>query len=270
MTQDPVTGVYTLAYTGEDGIRRSVQFIGDDRVAPQLDLDVKGHGPYVYAYRLTNGSVAQLPIDLVVAACEQGVVSLDRLPFMRVWSSLPANYPSRATSSAPAYCVWHLGSRARVAPNTTFSGVLRLQSSWLPGVRLGWTEGFNPDIVLRGFRYEVDEDLMDLYHSTKKPFSLAVVSPAYDPVLFANPTNALGLVSADLDQVCKLGWIDNQGVCNSLSVKLQNAQKSLGTPAAKNLLQAFLNELSAQNGKHVNANAYALLSTNVSYIADKL
>jgi hypothetical protein len=51
---------------------------------------------------------------------------------------------------------------------------------------------------------------------------------------------------------CARGWIDNQGVCTSLQVKIQHDQTG-----------ALLNELDAQRGQHVNDLAYFLLVGNV-------
>ncbi|BBH20204.1 hypothetical protein Back11_15490 [Paenibacillus baekrokdamisoli] len=44
------------------------------------------------------------------------------------------------------------------------------------------------------------------------------------------------------------GWIDNNGIANSLTKKLEHGN-----------LQAFLNEVKAQNGKHINAEAAGYL-----------
>jgi hypothetical protein len=69
------------------------------------------------------------------------------------------------------------------------------------------------------------------------------------------------------------GWIDDAGVANSLDQKLENARKLLqqgNNKSAKNVLEAFVNELEAQKGKHVSAEAYALLKPNVAYLISKL
>ena len=69
------------------------------------------------------------------------------------------------------------------------------------------------------------------------------------------------------------GWIDNQGVANSLDSKLDNAKSKLeagDTTAAKNMLNAFVNEVEAQNGKHLTSEAYALLKYNAEYLIDRL
>jgi hypothetical protein len=58
-----------------------------------------------------------------------------------------------------------------------------------------------------------------------------------------------------LGQSCTLGWISPKGVCNSLEVKIRNGN-----------LQAYINELEAQRGKHVNESAYFLLRSNAEYI----
>jgi hypothetical protein len=51
-----------------------------------------------------------------------------------------------------------------------------------------------------------------------------------------------------------MGHIDNQGVANSLMAKLGAAQAALDrgqTGTANNLLNAFINEVNAQSGKHI-------------------
>jgi hypothetical protein len=68
-------------------------------------------------------------------------------------------------------------------------------------------------------------------------------------------------LSALIDQLCALGWIDNNGICNSLRVK---------ATAAAGPLNALRNELSAQRGKHVSEEAYTILSQNVAYLVARL
>jgi hypothetical protein len=74
-------------------------------------------------------------------------------------------------------------------------------------------------------------------------------------------------------QAFSLGWIDNQGIVNSLDAKLDNAKKHLEkgkTTPAINVLQAFVNEVEAQKDKHVTSEAYALLKYNAEYLIAKL
>jgi hypothetical protein len=62
---------------------------------------------------------------------------------------------------------------------------------------------------------------------------------------------------------------DNSGILNSLLQKLDNAQKSLNkgqTNAAINKLNAFINEVQAQSGKHITTEAAALLVADAQWV----
>ena len=61
--------------------------------------------------------------------------------------------------------------------------------------------------------------------------------------------------------------IDNEGIQNSLLVKLAKYEKDLGDiPDAKNYLGNFINEVSAQSGKHITVPAANLLLTDANYV----
>lgn len=62
-------------------------------------------------------------------------------------------------------------------------------------------------------------------------------------------------------RACGLGWVDDQGVCNSLSVKVRPDSGSLG---------ALLNELDVQRGKHMSEAAYVLLSANAQSLLARM
>lgn len=75
------------------------------------------------------------------------------------------------------------------------------------------------------------------------------------------------------EQCAANGSIDNQGVANSLDSKLNNARSRLeagDSTAAKNMLEAFVNEVEAQKGKHLTTDAYLLLKFNAEYVAGRL
>jgi hypothetical protein len=82
-------------------------------------------------------------------------------------------------------------------------------------------------------------------------------------------TASIDSLIAATQYACNLGWISNNGVCNSLQAKLNVAKDSLARgnkTAAKNQLNALLHELDAQKGKKVNQQAYDLLSTDAKYV----
>jgi hypothetical protein len=63
---------------------------------------------------------------------------------------------------------------------------------------------------------------------------------------------------ADIANSLALDLIDNSGIANALSQKIQAAQAATG-PARNNILNAFKNDVNAQRGKHVNGIAPQVL-----------
>jgi hypothetical protein len=93
----------------------------------------------------------------------------------------------------------------------------------------------------------------DIGAVTKYSYSSSVLgTPAVTPI--ASFQSAL----ADINNSLKLGLIDNGGIANSLSQKIQNAQDVTG-PARNNILNAFKSEVNAQSDKHITGIAPQLL-----------
>jgi hypothetical protein len=98
------------------------------------------------------------------------------------------------------------------------------------------------------------------------------VAPTAPPANF-QPDRFLQTIQSYKEQALKQGWIDNDGVANSLDVKLNAALAALqaqDTNTAKNVLNALLNEVEAQAGKHLSTEAVALLQFNTQYLLSKL
>jgi len=79
-----------------------------------------------------------------------------------------------------------------------------------------------------------------------------------------------GLI-ADLEDFYEAGEISNKGVFNSLLTKLEGAQASLSkdnAKAAANKLDAFLNEVEAQSGKHIASDAADSLIMGVEWFLE--
>lgn len=77
----------------------------------------------------------------------------------------------------------------------------------------------------------------------------------------------------DVDESYQNGWVDNQGIANSLNQKLENAKKQLEkgkTKQAVNILNAFINEVEAQKDKHLTSEVYVLLKYNAEYLIQRL
>jgi hypothetical protein len=98
------------------------------------------------------------------------------------------------------------------------------------------------------------------------------VGPTAPPAIFV-ATYFLDTLISYKHQALALKWIDNEGVANSLDQKLENAKDKLSkgdSAAARNILEAFVNEVEAQKDKHLTSEAYALLKFNAEYLIDRL
>jgi len=76
-------------------------------------------------------------------------------------------------------------------------------------------------------------------------------------------------IAALIAQAFSHGWIDNSGIVTSLGQKLQAVTRALTRGNAKeaaNKLRAFMQEVEAQQGKHLTSEAYALLFFNAQYL----
>jgi hypothetical protein len=148
---------------------------------------------------------------------------------------------------------------ALLIPGSTDS-TFRFSSNGLPRTGIYYIKGNNGDV---NFSTE------DLVTNSVRGTTL---SP-YDP---PNPFDA-GIFTDTLrsfaSQACNLKWIDNKGICQSLQAKLKNVQNQLGkgkTKVAINSLQAFLNEVEAQKGKHLTSEGFGLLYYNGKYLLKML
>jgi hypothetical protein len=122
---------------------------------------------------------------------------------------------------------------------------------------------------LKGNNGNISVNTEDLVTNSVKGTTLCPYDPPdpFDAVAFTN--RFLSFTS----QACNLKWIDNKGICQSLQAKLKNVQKQISkgkTKTAINDLQAFLNEVEAQKGKHLTGEGYGLLYFNGVYLLKKL
>jgi len=82
-----------------------------------------------------------------------------------------------------------------------------------------------------------------------------------------------GSLSSLVDELLAAGMIDNAGIANSLTNKSNAAAAQIArgnTAAANNQLNAFINELNAQAGKHLSLQGYNLLKAAALYYISRL
>ena len=131
-----------------------------------------------------------------------------------------------------------------------------------PHIKLDFSHDSNSEDLLEEL---YDDILNNSYKGT-------TLGPGKAPSVFA-PLDFLDTLISYKHRAVALGWINNNGVANSLDSKLDVAKKQLvsgNNRTAVNTLNAFLNEVEAQNGKHLTSDAYALLKFNVEYLIGKL
>ncbi len=107
--------------------------------------------------------------------------------------------------------------------------------------------GAQPGIVLAGIEGPGSTTLYQV-QLVSAPGSVSTA------ILVANFSSTL----ADIGNSLQLGLIGNSGIANSLSKKISAAQKAGGS-ARTNILNAFINEVNAQAGKHVTGVAVDVL-----------
>jgi hypothetical protein len=170
---------------------------------------------------------------------------------------------------------WAMLEDPYIAPGFS-SPVLWFEAVGLPGLVTSWVGGWFP-------LPEHKPDTTDVAPPTANPEPIDVldahsvrgITLGVEPFpVGVSPSVLLDRVQAFLPQLCgDLAWITNQGICNSLHVKLRNAQRSVTSAnqeAARGQLAAFLNELEAQRGKHVTDSAYWLLKMNAEIVLERL
>ena len=121
----------------------------------------------------------------------------------------------------------------------------------------------------------VNGQVIDLYTLSLGDHTLTVTASDF----YANSTtksvtfSVTATVSSLMDGVTRFyneGKIDNSGVYNSLMQKLQAIQASMDRKGKQNstanVLQAFINEVTAQSGKHITTEAAALLIADAQWV----
>lgn len=114
---------------------------------------------------------------------------------------------------------------------------------------LGGTVEFRPDVVIDEMIRHVNRFLLNFQHGDR---------------FFSSVRG---------DEVYSICEIDNEGVANSLIVKLENAKKNIEKEkldTAVNDLDAFVNELEAQREKHITQGAYEYLKKFVESVRAKV
>jgi hypothetical protein len=187
--------------------------------------------------------------------------------------------PDMPTDGPPYWVSWTSPKENMIKPGNKLIG-LELETRLLPGITDYYAEGYDPP---PSFPEGMAPDSIPGYDDLT-PYGPGIVGKTVGPVLPPTPFVALAFLdtlTSYKHQAFALGWIKNQGIVQSLDAKLDNAKAQLNRnnkTAARNTLQAFLNEVEAlwkgeehpYGGKQITSEAYALLKFNAEYLVSKL
>ncbi len=197
------------------------------------------------------------------------------------WSGKPTKYSHLREIKPPYWIGWATPEERDIKPSEIVSGFMFQTSFGLPGIIEYYAEG---DAPLPRCPEGMAVDFIPGYHDLTSYGPGIVgktIGPTAPPADF-KPLDFLNNIINMKHEAYSLGWITNKGIENSLDVKLDNAKKKIeqgNTTTAKNILNAFIDEVEAQgcatyencpSGKHLTPEAYALMKYNVQYLIEKL
>jgi len=237
----------------------------DERIRGSVIQDANS---YRFNYQISNSSVAEQSVWMVFVLVKAPVESL----------SSPSGWDVIVTSGVQGIprVVWGGNDTTDfLDPGEVLSGFSFLSQS-PPSISKYYAQGWfelpkveiEPDSIVGGG---------DIFETSKAGTTIAPCEPPspFPPLAF------LDTLISYKHQAFALGWIKNPGIVNSLDAKLDNAKAQLrrnNKTAAKNILQAFVNEVEAlwkgedhpYGGKQITSEAYALLKFNAEYLISRL
>ncbi|MGB5675491.1 MAG: hypothetical protein WBO43_13175 [Gemmatimonadota bacterium] len=269
---DPARGVYTIEYVDDSGMNQIMDIVPPNRVAPSVEATAITATGNVLQYRYTisntTGQLVDQDIGTVELGCAAGIQT-ESLVKPPAWNTSAG---MSAQTERPV-CEYALRLVADGIPPGTSKSGFGVDTRFLPSVVPVAVWGVRGDIEYYPGIDDVRPELGDLVSTVNGMdggwFETQAVGPAIAPENLADPAVGIAYLLSSLGEACDLGWVDDTtGVCHSLEVKLEQAQASIQAdrPSARNQIQAFLNELEAQRGQHVNENAYWLLTVNAQHV----
>jgi hypothetical protein len=276
VTQDPTTKIFTYTYSLSNGPLSTgcVKDFEIDLTYPHNTVELSSEGLADYP-RYVDRSAFEIDSSLRMMP-----VGIPKLPsFKGFRSAWFAGFSVRGTVD------WiRANKRFELEPGATLDSIL-MTSRGHPGLR-SFVVSPSYDPVPPVIVTPANEDSVRLH--VKEPSqeeeaafkrledSIKVrgltIGPTAPPSTFS-PSASIDTLISYKHQAFSFGWITNQGIANSLDQKLDNARKQLkrgNNKAAKNILEAFINEVEAQKEKHLSSEAYALLKFNAEYLISRL
>jgi hypothetical protein len=253
---DSTSGIYryTYAVTNANTNTGAIGHIEIDITKPYGNISLSGDG-LVSGQGYLEQSSKELSVRLAGSIIPVGV-------------SAPKNWVAGVTVRGTAS--WGATEDTAFIYPGSSTNQFEMNSRGLPGIR---NLAISPDFKQQPVDEATQENLDRIKTIENKiSYKAKTIGPTAPPAVF-NATTFLDYIINLKHQAASLGWISNSGIVNSLDVKLDNAKKKLSqgdNSTAKNILNAFINDVEAQVGKHLTSEAYALLKYNALYLIDNM
>ncbi|HXG37992.1 MAG TPA: hypothetical protein VNL36_04385 [Bacteroidota bacterium] len=279
---DPSTGNYIIKYIGDEDTLVTVVFEPATKINPLLVAEVRFSSKgdtLIYEYKVTNQKDGRQRLQYF--ELEYGADFIDETD--NRWSrgkiTTPVLEGNRIKNVETNRYLWAGG--IGMGLGISAEG-FRIKSVGLPAIVNAYFQGNVPMTPFPdgGPPPELDRQIAKLEVFPANRVIRKTIGPVVPPEPFISLAFLDTLVSYK-HQAFALGWIKNQGIVQSLDAKLENAQAQLqrnNKTAARNILQAFVNEVEAlwkqerppYGGKQITSEAYALLKFNGEYLISKL
>jgi len=261
---DPVRGSYFVTVVGDSG-NVEVEAVPADRVRATVAATVTPATPtsWRYAYRVNVGPQDAQALDEVEIPCAAfgsarafAGAGYSRAHGAEGIAAEFVQYPERdvCLASVRDYRAGDSLSVAFTSGAAPALGRVHLLGA-VPAVV--WPFEIEPQV--NGRAKEVVDSIIGL---TGGWYEVVAAVPTRSAASLASPLLTVRAMQSDLGAACgPLGLISPAGICNSLIQKLDKAVEAIerGQSNANNHLSAFLHELDAQRGQHVQESAYAVL-----------
>jgi hypothetical protein len=284
VTQDPASKIFTFKYSITNGVLSTgcINRFEMDIIAPVGGIELSNVGLVNYPRYVDRGALQFNPSLRIIP------VGIPKLPRYKGFSSA-----WWAGFSVDGRLGWMGADRILyLEPGATIDSIV-MTSHGIPALRsFVISPSYNPKLPyeitlanedsIRRFIPEPTEEEEAAFQRLLDSIKVrgVTIGPTAPPANFI-PLFFLDTLISYKHQAFSLGWIKNQGIVQSLDAKLDNAKRQLqrnNTTAARNTLQAFVNEVEAlwkgeehpYGGKQITSEAYALLKFNAEYLVSKL
>lgn len=285
---DSATGNYIVRYYGLTEDITTVVYEPTTKVKPKVKTTVGfKDGTYTYSYEVFNdtesiqrlyefGIECKIPISEIITPWTWRDGKYTFVPVFH-WVNTRADDVGLEPGIPPGSSTSGFSFKSRGLPSIVtsyFRGLVRYYVEGWVNEEGTFCPGFWSTSLV--FPDEPPEWVSEVLRPLRKFPNNSVQGKTVGPVApleIFEPLSFLDNLISLKEQAYSLGWIDNKGILNSLDQKLEAAKKNIQKgkiKTAKNILNAFINEVEAQKGKHLSSEAYALLKFNAQYLIENL